>query len=314
MLARPGAARAYLRTRTGRRDHLFTDGATDTLSPEGEDFGEDRLRQVIRANASLPVADLLRSARSGAGRFPPEHPLADDVTLVAVRTRQRRDLLIKQGGRAARPHCILGRKALFVQRITPTTLPNSAGCAGTSAVTSGVGVGLSTGVSATTNTSPGRIMWELRAYSSAAGSELAIGHLGLQHLVGGHAARPPRSLSRVALGAQAVILAQAGVQVHHHQHENHQPRHAPVVWRKGIWNLGSLICGAWILGSFSFARSMPGRSTFGRSTLISVPSRHTFILPCLKHLIKSIWKGKTKNPHARWGLSVPKEGLEPSRA
>jgi sigma-B regulation protein RsbU (phosphoserine phosphatase) len=64
---------------------MFTDGATDTLSPEGEDFGEDRLRQVIRANASLPVVDLLKSLDQALDNFRNGTPLADDVTLLAVK-------------------------------------------------------------------------------------------------------------------------------------------------------------------------------------------------------------------------------------
>jgi phosphoserine phosphatase RsbU/P len=64
---------------------FFTDGATDTLSPDGEDFGEDRLRQIIRANAMRPVYELLQALDAAFSDFRNGTPLADDITLLAVR-------------------------------------------------------------------------------------------------------------------------------------------------------------------------------------------------------------------------------------
>jgi serine phosphatase RsbU (regulator of sigma subunit) len=40
---------------------LYTDGVTEALNGEGEEFGEDRLLQAARQNCQVFFADLTRS-------------------------------------------------------------------------------------------------------------------------------------------------------------------------------------------------------------------------------------------------------------
>jgi phosphoserine phosphatase RsbU/P len=63
---------------------IVTDGLTEVFNAADEEFGMDRLKAVIAANATAPlprIADAVLSATSGFG------PQADDQTLLLVRVR-----------------------------------------------------------------------------------------------------------------------------------------------------------------------------------------------------------------------------------
>src|SRR5690242_1360164 len=70
----------------GRGDTMlvYSDGVTEAGIEHGDEFGDDRLEQVLRENASMPAGKLVQkvidevSAFSGASR-------SDDVTVVALR-------------------------------------------------------------------------------------------------------------------------------------------------------------------------------------------------------------------------------------
>jgi sigma-B regulation protein RsbU (phosphoserine phosphatase) len=64
---------------------LFTDGACDTLGPDGEDFGEPRLRAVLEKNNGCSAANLLEALDFALEEFRQDMPPFDDVTLIAVR-------------------------------------------------------------------------------------------------------------------------------------------------------------------------------------------------------------------------------------
>jgi sigma-B regulation protein RsbU (phosphoserine phosphatase) len=64
---------------------LYTDGVTEAANPEGEQFGLDRLAEVIRPNHSLSPESLIQRILSAVNSFTGGSPLVDDVTLVAVR-------------------------------------------------------------------------------------------------------------------------------------------------------------------------------------------------------------------------------------
>ncbi len=64
---------------------LYTDGATDSLDPEGADFGEERLREAVLASGALSAGGLLTGIDEALSGFRQGTPLADDITLVAVR-------------------------------------------------------------------------------------------------------------------------------------------------------------------------------------------------------------------------------------
>ncbi len=65
---------------------LYTDGLTEALDAEGEEFGIDRLAAELRENAPSGAAETLhrlaRSVRSFSARSRPQH---DDITLIALR-------------------------------------------------------------------------------------------------------------------------------------------------------------------------------------------------------------------------------------
>lgn len=65
---------------------LYSDGVTEARSASGEEFGENRLVQALRAWRTLPVADLPRSLAAEVEAFAGAAH-ADDVTLLAARGR-----------------------------------------------------------------------------------------------------------------------------------------------------------------------------------------------------------------------------------
>lgn len=64
---------------------LYTDGATESFSPAGEEFGEERLAEALRDHHELSPVELLRAVADGLRQFSP-HEQADDVTLIAAKS------------------------------------------------------------------------------------------------------------------------------------------------------------------------------------------------------------------------------------
>jgi len=64
---------------------LFTDGITETLNPEGNEFGMDRLRQHVTEHSSLVAAELCTSVLAAVGTFARDEPAVDDQTLIAIK-------------------------------------------------------------------------------------------------------------------------------------------------------------------------------------------------------------------------------------
>jgi sigma-B regulation protein RsbU (phosphoserine phosphatase) len=65
---------------------VFSDGATDALSDDGEDFGEDRLLETVQAHIEKPVAELLGAVVDTVRRFSGSEQ-EDDLTLLVARAR-----------------------------------------------------------------------------------------------------------------------------------------------------------------------------------------------------------------------------------
>ena len=61
---------------------LYTDGVTEALNEEGEEFGEERLLEAARQHYPLP--ELLAAVADRARRFSP-HEQADDITLIVAK-------------------------------------------------------------------------------------------------------------------------------------------------------------------------------------------------------------------------------------
>ncbi len=66
---------------------LYTDGATDARRASGEQFGVDRLMQVLKESGRLAPDALVRQVTAAIERFEAGAPPEDDVTLLALRYR-----------------------------------------------------------------------------------------------------------------------------------------------------------------------------------------------------------------------------------
>ncbi|HXV98808.1 MAG TPA: SpoIIE family protein phosphatase [Anaerolineae bacterium] len=66
---------------------LYTDGVTEAFSPQEEEFGPERLAEVIRQASTLSAPDLLAEVRRRLQEFTNGRPLADDTTIVVCKIR-----------------------------------------------------------------------------------------------------------------------------------------------------------------------------------------------------------------------------------
>lgn len=78
-------AEETLRLRPGDLLIVFSDGVTDAIKGENEDFGEDRLRECVEANCKLTPAGLVASTLDAVRQFSGGAVHSDDATLVALR-------------------------------------------------------------------------------------------------------------------------------------------------------------------------------------------------------------------------------------
>jgi len=63
---------------------LYTDGVTEALNGEGQEFGEERLLEATRQHRELSLPELLAAVADQARRFSP-HEQIDDITLIAAK-------------------------------------------------------------------------------------------------------------------------------------------------------------------------------------------------------------------------------------
>jgi len=64
---------------------LYTDGVTETFSPQDELFGEERLLEVVRSARGKRMEDLLDAVEARLDQFSQPMPASDDLTMLAVR-------------------------------------------------------------------------------------------------------------------------------------------------------------------------------------------------------------------------------------
>jgi len=64
---------------------LISDGVYEYANPEGEQFGEGGVAEVVRQGHALPMAELCQRLVTAAFDFGSGMPQADDITLVLVR-------------------------------------------------------------------------------------------------------------------------------------------------------------------------------------------------------------------------------------
>jgi sigma-B regulation protein RsbU (phosphoserine phosphatase) len=64
---------------------LYTDGVTETLNAEGDEFGLDRVIQTVRARANDGAQAIVKKIIQDVRDFTGSLPQNDDITLIAIR-------------------------------------------------------------------------------------------------------------------------------------------------------------------------------------------------------------------------------------
>jgi serine phosphatase RsbU (regulator of sigma subunit) len=64
---------------------LFTDGIPDGRNAEGKDYSENRLQDVVRANAGLPAAEICQKTIADINGYACWTQPCDDMTLVVIK-------------------------------------------------------------------------------------------------------------------------------------------------------------------------------------------------------------------------------------
>ena len=63
----------------------FTDGVTEALNPAEEEFGEQRLKQLLRRVAHLPVQDITATISKELRAWIADAPQHDDITFIVLK-------------------------------------------------------------------------------------------------------------------------------------------------------------------------------------------------------------------------------------
>jgi sigma-B regulation protein RsbU (phosphoserine phosphatase) len=81
--------------RLHQNDHLilFTDGVVEALNPEGEEFGQERLCELLRANARMNSQQILNRLHEAIQSFSGNAPQSDDITMVILGFRESQPVL-----------------------------------------------------------------------------------------------------------------------------------------------------------------------------------------------------------------------------
>jgi sigma-B regulation protein RsbU (phosphoserine phosphatase) len=64
---------------------LYTDGVTEAMSTDGDQWTLEGLSEVVRANHGLAPEELVQKILQGLNQFANAAPLTDDVTLVVTK-------------------------------------------------------------------------------------------------------------------------------------------------------------------------------------------------------------------------------------
>jgi sigma-B regulation protein RsbU (phosphoserine phosphatase) len=65
---------------------MFTDGVTEAMSPENEEYGEERLEALLKAHRTETAAGILQALREDIRDFTDDTPvLSDDLTIILIK-------------------------------------------------------------------------------------------------------------------------------------------------------------------------------------------------------------------------------------
>ncbi|OYV86355.1 MAG: hypothetical protein B7Z63_04130, partial [Ignavibacteriae bacterium 37-53-5] len=67
---------------------FYTDGFTEAMDSEANEFGEERLVELIKATRQLPVKEMLEKIDAGVRKFVGGAPQHDDMTMVVMKVKQ----------------------------------------------------------------------------------------------------------------------------------------------------------------------------------------------------------------------------------
>jgi serine phosphatase RsbU (regulator of sigma subunit)/anti-sigma regulatory factor (Ser/Thr protein kinase)/transposase len=68
---------------------IYTDGITEAMNPESDQFGEDRLTKVIKENAHLTPAEFVEKLNEAVAQFTRGAEQNDDITVVAIKEKMK---------------------------------------------------------------------------------------------------------------------------------------------------------------------------------------------------------------------------------
>jgi sigma-B regulation protein RsbU (phosphoserine phosphatase) len=66
---------------------LYTDGITEAVNLQNQEFGRERLIKLIQQVNNAPVKQVVQEIRQGLGEFSEGKPLADDTTIVICKIK-----------------------------------------------------------------------------------------------------------------------------------------------------------------------------------------------------------------------------------
>jgi sigma-B regulation protein RsbU (phosphoserine phosphatase) len=64
---------------------IYSDGVSEAVSPQGEEFGTDRLYQAVARNLDASAAGIRDRIEAALTKWAQGTPAADDITLVIVK-------------------------------------------------------------------------------------------------------------------------------------------------------------------------------------------------------------------------------------
>jgi sigma-B regulation protein RsbU (phosphoserine phosphatase) len=64
---------------------LYTDGVTEAIDTEGNEFGMERVMQAVRESATSGAAAVMTRLIDDLRNFVGAHPQNDDITLIVIR-------------------------------------------------------------------------------------------------------------------------------------------------------------------------------------------------------------------------------------
>ncbi len=76
---------SILQVQTGDLVAMYTDGVTEAMNANSEEYGEDRFKESLQKSAHLPVAQMVEQLVADVRTFIAGAPPHDDITLVLVR-------------------------------------------------------------------------------------------------------------------------------------------------------------------------------------------------------------------------------------